>query len=81
MEEGDGHQVTLRDGRPLAGSWDDIVTALRDANAAFVGRTVSEFMQTEARRHYSLTGVRISTADAESFIRGSANAGLLRIVH
>ena len=81
VEENGGHRVTLRDGRPLAGSWDEIVMQLRDANAAFVGRSLNEFMQTEARRHYSLTGVRISTADAESFVRASANAGLLRIVH
>ena len=38
------------------------------------------FMQSEARRGLSLTGVLISTADAESFVRGSADAGLLRIL-
>jgi hypothetical protein len=37
-------------------------------------------MSSEARRGYSLTGVKIPTSDAESFIRGSASAGLLRIV-
>jgi hypothetical protein len=36
-------------------------------------------MQSEARRGLSLTGILISTADAESFVRGSADAGLLRI--
>jgi hypothetical protein len=41
---------------------------------------VQEFMATEARRGYSLTGVKIPSVDAESFLRGSANAGLLRIV-
>ena len=39
-----------------------------------------EFMQAEARRGFSLTGILISTSDAESFIRGSADAGMLRIV-
>jgi hypothetical protein len=39
-----------------------------------------EYMVAEARRGYSLTGVKIPTVDAESFIRGSADAGLLRIV-
>ena len=62
------------------GSWDDIVRMMRDANTAFVGRSMQEFMATEARRGYSLTGVTIPTRDAESFIRGSADAGLLRIV-
>ena len=37
-------------------------------------------MQSEARRGFSLTGMLIPTRDAESFLRGSADAGLLRIV-
>jgi hypothetical protein len=37
-------------------------------------------MLSEARRGFSLTGVLIPTGDAESFIRGSADAGLLRIL-
>jgi hypothetical protein len=37
-------------------------------------------MMTEARRGFSITGVEIPTGDPESFIRGSADAGLLRIV-
>jgi hypothetical protein len=41
---------------------------------------VGEYMMNEARRGYSLTGVIIPTVDAESFIRGSADAGLLRIL-
>jgi hypothetical protein len=41
---------------------------------------VQDFMQSEARRGLSLTGILISTADAESFVRGSADAGLLRIL-
>ena len=32
------------------------------------------------RRGFSLTGVVIPTGDAESFIRGAADAGLLRIL-
>ena len=65
---------------PFRGSWDEIVRMMRDANTAFAGRSMQEFMATEARRGYSLTGVTIPTRDAESFIRGSADAGLLRIV-
>lgn len=75
-----GHEVATRDGLAFSGSWEEIVRQLRDANAAFTGRSLHEFMQTEARRHHSLTGVKISSTDYESFIRGSANAGLLRIV-
>ena len=78
-EEGT-HEVLTREGKPFRGSWDDIVRKMRDANSAFAGRSMQDFMLTEARRGYSLTGITISTRDAESFIRGSADAGLLRIV-
>ena len=75
------HSVLTREGHGFDGTWDDIVRQMRDANAAFAGRSMQEFMSTEARRGFSLTGVMIPTGDAESFIRGSADAGLLRIVH
>lgn len=74
------HRIMLTDGRQFVGSWERIVRAMRDANKAMAGRSLQEFMASEARRGYSLTGVKIPTRDAESFIRGSASAGLLRIV-
>ncbi|HEY7566512.1 MAG TPA: hypothetical protein VH762_03020, partial [Gemmatimonadaceae bacterium] len=77
---GDDHQVMTSDGRDFRGSWEEIVQAMRDADIAFIGYSVEEFMATEARRRFSLTGVVIPTGDAESFLRGSADAGLLRIV-
>ena len=73
------HRV-VRDGRVFTGSWEDIVRSMRDANATFSGRSLQEYMLTEARRGYSITGVAIPTHNAEAFIRGSADAGLLRIV-
>jgi tetratricopeptide (TPR) repeat protein len=76
----DEHAVEMSDGAPFSGSWDDIVRKMRDATAHHHGHSLQEFMATEARRFYRLTGVRIPTSDAESFIRGSAMAGLLRIV-
>jgi tetratricopeptide (TPR) repeat protein len=79
-EDVGAHEVLTRDGSALFGTWDDIVREMRDANVAYAGRTTLEFMQHEARRGYSLTGIAIPTHDAESFIRGSADAGLLRIV-
>ena len=74
------HRIMMTDGRQYVGSWERIVRSMRDANKSMAGRSLQEFMATEARRGYSLTGVKIPTADAESFIRGSASAGLLRIV-
>jgi Tfp pilus assembly protein PilF len=74
------HRVLTRDGHPFDGTWDEIVKKMRDANTTFAGRSVNDFMMNEARRGFSLTGVIIPTVDAESFIRGSADAGLLRIL-
>jgi tetratricopeptide (TPR) repeat protein len=74
------HSILTSDGREFIGSWDRIVRAMRDANTNMAGRSLQEFMATEARRGYSLTGVKIPTHDAESFLRGSESAGLIRIV-
>ena len=79
-EEVSEHSVLAVDGTEFHGTWDRIVRSMKEANAMMAGRSVQEFMATEARRGYSLTGVKIPTHDAESFIRGSADAGLLRIV-
>jgi len=73
------HHVVGRDGREYRGTWDDIVGQMRDASTV-PARSLGEFMQSEARRGFALTGLLISTADAESFIHGSADAGLLRIL-
>jgi tetratricopeptide (TPR) repeat protein len=78
-EAGAGHNVIGRDGRRYDGSWEEIVDQMRDASTQ-AAKSVQEFMQSEARRGLSLTGILISTADAESFVRGSADAGLLRIL-
>ena len=74
------HRVVTQEGRELEGSWEEIVTLMRDSDGATKGRSLEEFMRSAARRSFSVTGVKIPTSDAESFIRGSADAGLLRIV-
>jgi tetratricopeptide (TPR) repeat protein len=74
------HRVVARDGRSFMGTWEDIVRQMKDGSRTFAERTVQDFMANEARRGYSLTGVVIPVANAESFIRGSADAGLLRII-
>ena len=73
------HNVIGRDGRRYDGTWDEIVGQMRDGSA-LAAKSVREFMHSEARRGLSLTGILISTTDAESFVRGSADAGLLRIL-
>ena len=72
------HTVMLTDGRTVDGTWEEIVQRLRDERNAAL--PIEEFMNTESRRQYGATGAEIPTRDAEGFIRGSADAGLLRIV-
>ncbi len=74
------HRVMLRDGRSLKGSWDEIVRQMQEGSRTLVSATLQDYMANEARRGFSLTGVIIPTGDAESFIRGVADAGLLRIL-
>jgi Flp pilus assembly protein TadD len=73
------HAVQV-EGSVYDGSWADIVRKMRDADGGYSGRTVQDFMTAEARRAFSRSGVRIPADDPERFIRGSADAGLLRIV-
>ena len=77
----DLHRVVGRDGRRYDGSWEEIVGFMRDASPGPKDRSLEEFMQAEARRGFAITGILIPTRDAESFLRASADAGLLRIVH
>jgi len=81
--EGDGaigmHSVQVADAR-FDGSWADIVRKMRDASGGYRGQSMAAFMNAEARRAFEHSGVRIPTSDPESFIRGSAEAGLLHIV-
>lgn len=73
------HQIVSRDGTSFAGSWDEIVRGMRDAQGDPTN-TVEEFMRRAAKFGFRETGIHIPSHDAESFIRGSAVAGLLRIV-
>lgn len=78
MADGGSHRVVMRDGTAFEGSWEEIVQALRDARDA--GRPLDEYMAIEARRFYGATGMRVASHAPEAFIRGSADAGMLRIV-
>lgn len=75
---GDVHRVTTLDGTSYTGTWEEIVHAMRD-DSDYAHRPVQEFIHRTAARAARL-GVKIPVTDVESFIRGSAEAGLLRIV-
>jgi len=73
------HQVIVSDGTEFQGSWEEIVRRMRDETGN-PSHTAAEFMNGAAQHGFRQTGIRIPTHDAESFVRGSAVAGLLRIV-
>lgn len=78
-EEIEEHQIVASDGTRYVGSWDEIVRRMHAERGEGAG-SPEEFMRHVARRGFRETGVHIPSHDAESFIRGSAVAGLLRIV-
>jgi tetratricopeptide (TPR) repeat protein len=74
------HQIiVVSDGTGFDGSWEEIVRRMRDEKGN-PSHTLPEFMSSVSSHGFRETGIRIPTHDAESFIRGSAVAGLLRIV-
>ncbi len=74
------HRVVLGDGREFEGTWEEIVQQMRGLRGGRTGGDLHEFMRIEARRVAAQTGVPVPASDAESFVRGSASAGVLRIV-
>jgi len=77
--EPEHHHVVVSDGAQYDGSWEEIVRRLRDETGN-PADSMQEFMHGVSQHGFRKTGIRIPTHDAESFIRGSAVAGLLRIV-
>jgi len=77
----DVHQVATLAGHILRGTWEEILLQLKASDREWADGSLVEYMATQARRGRAETGVVIPTTDAESFIRGSAAAGVLRILH
>ncbi len=79
-QEVEAHHVVASGGASYRGSWEEIITGMRDSDAEVAGHTIEEYMQRTARRVLTQTGIQLPVHDAESFVRASARAGLLRIV-
>jgi tetratricopeptide (TPR) repeat protein len=77
--DGPEHQIIALDGTQFDGSWEEIVRRMRDEQG-HPAHSMEEFMAGMSQHGFRQTGIRIPTHDAESFLRGSAVAGLLRIV-
>jgi len=76
----DGHLVATLAGHLFNGSWEEILLSMKEADGKWSGASLREFMAGLARRGQAETGVVIPVTDAEAFIRGSAEAGVLRII-
>src|SRR5919198_1253584 len=62
------HHIVSSNGKAHRGSWDEIITSMRDADAEVKGHTIEEYMQRTARRVLTATGIQLPSHDAESFI-------------
>ena len=78
--QGESHLDHDAGGPSLPGTWDEILLQMKAADREWARGSLSDFMASHARRGQTETGVVIPTTDAEAFIRGSAEAGVLRIV-
>jgi Tfp pilus assembly protein PilF len=75
------HEILTPEGAQLTGSWEEIVKSMKETDVeALQDRSLSEYMSRVAKRAFRETGVRVPHHDAELFVRGHADAGLLRIV-
>jgi tetratricopeptide (TPR) repeat protein len=78
--QGESHLVVTLSGQTIRGNWEEILLQMKAADREWAHGSLSDFMISLARRGHAETGVVIPTTDAEAFIRGSAQAGVLRIV-
>ena len=74
------HQIMTLSGYSIRGTWEEILAQMKAADREWAEGSLNDFMASLARRGQTETGIVIPTTDAEAFIRGSAEAGVLRIV-
>ena len=77
----DAHQVATLSGRTFRGSWEEILLQMKAADREWSDASLVDFMTNLARQGATETGMIIPITDAEAFIRGSAQAGVVRIIH
>jgi len=74
------HRVRTTRGVTYAGTWEEIVLQMKMDDRDWSEVSVTDYMEQVARRSRAESGVIIPATDAEAFVRGSAVAGLLRIL-
>ncbi len=78
--ESSHHVIETLDGLSLRGTWEDLLLQLQAVEGAWPDGTITEFMRSFAQRGQVETGVRIPMTGAEAFLRGAADAGVIRII-
>jgi hypothetical protein len=78
---GEEHRVHMSSGTTYDGTWEEIVRQMKGDTAGWADGSLEDFMLATAQQGHRQTGVAIPATDPESFIKGSAEAGLLRILH
>ena len=77
---GESHLVATLSGHLFNGTWEEILLQMKAADHEGSAASLVEFMASLARRGQAETGIVIPVTDAEAFIRGSSEAGVLRII-
>lgn len=77
----DQHLVVTLAGLNLRGTWEEILAQFKAADRGAAGDSLADFMAGMARRGRREMGVQIPVTDPEAFLKGSAEAGALRIIH
>ena len=80
QQAAESHQVATLAGVTFRGSWEEILLQMKEAEGDWAGAPLADYMASLARRGQAETGVVIPVTNAEEFIRGSAEAGVLRII-
>ncbi len=74
------HTVATLSGKTLRGTWEEILDQMKSSEREWAAASLDDFMADLARRGAAETGVVIPTTNAEAFLRGSAQAGVVRII-
>ncbi len=74
------HVIETLEGLALRGSWDELLLQLQTVDGAWADDTLVQFMHAFAQRGQAETGISIPVTSAEAFLRGSADAGIIRIL-
>jgi Tfp pilus assembly protein PilF len=77
---GESHVVASLAGATFRGDWEEILLEMKAAELDGAHTSLLDFMTRHARLGQTETGVVIPVTSAEAFIRGAAEAGVLRII-